>query len=59
MSIKTVCTVVLVHAFEQAFQQDAFGGIGNILHSGEYFYTVVFEVFAVDRHFILVAGESV
>ena len=59
MSIKIFRRIVLVHAFEQAFQQDPFRGIGNILHSGEYFDAVVFEVFAVDRHFILVAGETV
>ena len=59
MSIKTFLAVILVHAFEQTFQQDAFGCLRNILHRGEDLNAVVFQVFAVDRHLVLVTGEAV
>ena len=55
MSIKTVCTVVLVHAFEQRFEQDAFRRVRDVFHSGHNFYAVVLQALSVYRHFILIA----
>ena len=59
MSIKTFFTVVLVHDFEQTFHQDTLRRLRNILHRGEDLNAVVFQVFAVDRHLILVTGETI
>ena len=59
MSIRTFRTVVLVHAFEQTLQEDAFRSFRDILHCGENLNAVVFEMFAVYRHLVLVAGKSV
>ena len=59
MSIKTVFRIILIHAFEQTFQKDSFRRVWNVFHGGHDFYAVVFQVFAVDRHLIFVAGESV
>ena len=59
MSIKTFLTVVLVHAFEQTFQQDTLRRLWNILHRGEDLNAVVFQVFAVDRRFVFVTGKPI
>lgn len=59
VSIKTFCRIVLVHAFQQTFQNDPFGRVGNILHGGDNFYAVVFQGLLMDRRFILVAGKPI
>ena len=59
MSIKTFRRIVLVHAFQQTFQNDSFGRIGNILHGGDNFYAVIFQGLLMDRRFILVAGKPI
>ena len=38
--------------FEQAFKDDAFRSLGNILHSGENFHSVVFACYREVDHFI-------
>ena len=51
--------VVLRHSFKQRFEDDPFGTVRNILHCRKNFDAVIFQCFAVDRHFIFVAGKAV
>ena len=49
----------MVHAFEEAFQDDAFGSVGDVFHCGYKFHAVFFECMLMDRRFIFVAGKPV
>ena len=59
MSIKTFFAVVLVHAFEERLKQNAFRSVRNIFHRGKYFDAVVLQVFAMNRHLVLITGKSI
>lgn len=59
MSIKSVCRIILVHAFQEAFQDDVFGTIGDIFHCRHELHAVFFERVFMDRRFILITRKSI
>lgn len=59
MSIKTFRRVVLVHSFEQRFENDAFGRVRDVLHCGNELYPVLFQGVLMDSHFILISRKPV
>ena len=52
-------SICMLKPFQEAFQDDAFGSVGDVFHSGDDFHAVVFECFLMDRRFILVSGKPV
>ena len=50
---------ILVHAFQEAFQDDAFGTVGDIFHCRHELHAVFFERVFMDRRFILITRKSI
>ena len=51
--------IILVHAFQEAFQDDAFGTVGDIFHCRHELHAVFFERVFMDRRFILITRKSI
>lgn len=59
VSIKEFLRIVLVHSFKERLKEYPFGRIWDIFVGGKDFNAVIFQAFAVDRHFVFVAAETV